>query len=335
MENKTVYSASAPLHAPSVPISVIVPIYNAEPFLDDCIRSLLEQTFRDFELLLINDGSTDASLSICQKWQRSDPRIQILDQPNRGVAAARNRALDRAAGTFLAFVDADDWVEPDYLTVLYGTIGDTQLAVCGVEEAAPVTLVDETIPVARLRQTPSLYAKNPYLCYSVNKLYRADILARFSLRMPEQMHRGEDVTFVERYLEHCETICATSQVLYHYRHNQNSVTHTFCATICEDESFLMSLQYNFFHETPLTPEQEEAFAVWEHGKTMAVLRNIVSSAPSAAVRRDYLARMLQTPHAKHALENPPASLGPRSKLYAPLARSHAYGLLGRAIQILG
>ena len=96
-------------------ISVIVPVYNVEQYLPRCIDSILAQTFTDFELLLIDDGSKDKSGAICDAYARKDPRIRVFHKPNGGVSSARNMGLDNAKGEWIAFVDSDDWVNEDFL----------------------------------------------------------------------------------------------------------------------------------------------------------------------------------------------------------------------------
>lgn len=103
----------------SLPVSVIVPVYNAGGFLKKCIDSILAQTFRDFELILIDDGSTDDSSSLCDEYALSDARIKVIHQLNAGQSAARNRAIELASGDYLAFIDADDYVSADYLEYLF------------------------------------------------------------------------------------------------------------------------------------------------------------------------------------------------------------------------
>lgn len=100
-------------------ISVIVPIYKAEKTLSKCISSILEQSLPDFELLLIDDGSPDASSNICEDWADRDERIRVFHQQNAGVSAARNKGLVEATGEYVCFVDSDDWVKTDYLKDLY------------------------------------------------------------------------------------------------------------------------------------------------------------------------------------------------------------------------
>ena len=100
-------------------VSVLIPVYNAEKFLPACLRSLQEQTFTDFEVLCINDGSKDQSQKILEQFAAGNARFRFINQPNAGVGATRNRLLQEAYGTFIAFVDADDWVAPTYLEDLY------------------------------------------------------------------------------------------------------------------------------------------------------------------------------------------------------------------------
>ncbi len=112
-----------PAEAPEV--SVILPVFNVEGYLDQCLESLRRQTFTDFEILMINDGSTDGSDSLCEKWAEKDSRIRYIRQENRGVSPSRNRGVALARGKYLAFIDPDDWVEPDYLETLHTRLEET------------------------------------------------------------------------------------------------------------------------------------------------------------------------------------------------------------------
>lgn len=104
---------------PSIKVSVVIPIYNQEHYLRACLDSLLEQTFTSFEVLAVNDGSTDASAAIVQEYERRDPRFHLIDKPNGGVSAARNTGIAHACGQWIGFIDPDDYVAVDYLQVLY------------------------------------------------------------------------------------------------------------------------------------------------------------------------------------------------------------------------
>lgn len=107
------------MHSATPEISIIVPVYNAGRYLHECVESIIAQTFTDWELLLVDDGSTDGSHAICDDYAVSDSRIRAIHQPNGGVSAARNSGLDKASGQRIAFIDADDRVEPNYLEALH------------------------------------------------------------------------------------------------------------------------------------------------------------------------------------------------------------------------
>ena len=112
-------------------ISVIVPVYKVEPYLHECVDSILAQTFTDFELILVDDGSSDNCGKICDEYAAKDSRIRVIHQENRGVSAARNAALDAAKGEFIAFIDSDDVVNVYYLEVLLsGMDEDTDIVAC-------------------------------------------------------------------------------------------------------------------------------------------------------------------------------------------------------------
>ncbi|HEA1626983.1 TPA: glycosyltransferase family 2 protein, partial [Escherichia coli] len=113
-------------------ISVILPIYNIkEEYLENCIQSVCRQTLDDIEIILVNDGSTNNCLEVCTKFSHTDNRIIVIDQPNSGVSVARNSGLAIARGEWIAFVDPDDWLEPDYLSSLYNNISsNTEIVIC-------------------------------------------------------------------------------------------------------------------------------------------------------------------------------------------------------------
>ena len=111
--------------------SIIIPIYNAEPYLRRCIDSVLAQTVKDFEIILIDDGSTDRSITIANTYAKADTRIVLLQQNHAGQSAARNNGLRHAQGDFIAFVDADDWIEPDWLETHLNAIHDVDYVQSG------------------------------------------------------------------------------------------------------------------------------------------------------------------------------------------------------------
>ena len=117
-------------------LSVIVPVYKVEKYLSKCIDSILAQTFTDFELILIDDGSPDRCGEICDEYAAKDSRIIVIHQQNKGVSAARNAGLEIAKGKYIGFVDSDDWIEPEMYQILIATANETasELVICGSKQ---------------------------------------------------------------------------------------------------------------------------------------------------------------------------------------------------------
>lgn len=181
-------------------VSVIVPAYNVEDYLPRCLDSLLAQTFRDFELILVDDGSTDTTGAICDRYRETDARVRVLHQANAGVSAARNRALEIASGEFYVFMDADDTVDPTYLERLYTGMQDSGADIVSVNwlDSNGRNAYD-----AALAGTDSgcLYTKEELgdinlLCSCCGRMFRRASLVQ--PRFDEDLFYGEDTLFSVR-----------------------------------------------------------------------------------------------------------------------------------------
>ncbi len=206
-------------------ISIIIPVYNTAPWLKGCLDSVAAQDMAGWECLLVDDGSTDGSGTMCDRRAATDPRFRVLHTPNRGVSAARNTGIDHARGSLLAFVDSDDQIAPGYLSTLLRALGRSgaDLAVCGLVRVGPKGKVvveprrgcftldgSGADHFTELNRTHLLYP--PY-----SKLYRADIVRAHNVRFPEGTHFGEDLVFNFRYLEHVHAIATVQAHGYRYR----------------------------------------------------------------------------------------------------------------------
>ena len=168
-------------------ISVIVPVYNVQDYVSRCIKSILEQSFKNFEVILVNDGSTDNSLKICQEYENKDKRVKLLSQPNQGLSAARNTGLEIADGYFICFVDSDDFIEKDYLKLLLENIKstDSDISMCEYfltdEKGEKISIEKfnepEGIAILSGKETFKYFYKGNYAPNVVawNKLYKASI----------------------------------------------------------------------------------------------------------------------------------------------------------------
>lgn len=125
-------------------ISIIIPVYNAERYLENCLNSVINQTYSKLEIILVNDGSTDNSVEICEKYEKKDNRIKVFNQQNKGGAAARNFGILNSKGKFISFIDSDDWVDNRYIEILYNNIVNLKadLSVCGYQEVSNKSDID-------------------------------------------------------------------------------------------------------------------------------------------------------------------------------------------------
>ena len=210
-------------------VSVVVPVYRVEAYLDHCIQSIAEQTYHNLEILLVDEGSPDRSGEICDRWAEKDRRIRVFHTENAGAGAARNTALDAASGDFIAFVDSDDYLHPNMLSHLYSLMGDgvdiaeceigiteaddfsmddgagAEILVCGTEEALRLHIQD-----AVFRQTPP------------NKLYRRECIG--GIRFPEG-NLIDDEFFTYKVLGNARKLAHSSACMYAYRQQSGSAMH--------------------------------------------------------------------------------------------------------------
>ena len=196
-------------------VSIIIPIYNTSERLSGCLDSVLNQTHRNLEIILVDDGSTDDSPAIIQTYAQKDSRIKVITQKNQGQSAARNRGLKQATGDFISFLDSDDAVKPNFIQKLlapYLKNPQTILTVCGITRKFLKTGQTERLYLSPSRPPQKSDTRKSYilrllttdgrLYSSVNKLYRADIAQK--LKFDESLNFAEDTKFVLDYLQHAD-----------------------------------------------------------------------------------------------------------------------------------
>lgn len=211
-------------------ISIIVPIYNAEAFLERCLSSIQQQHFGDFEVLMIDDGSTDRSGAIAGEFAAQDSRFHLISQENLGVSAARNAGLERAQGVWLLFVDSDDEVLPDYAASLLEAAGESRLVVCDYlqkdwetgEEMAhftvPAGAYSKKAYILRMARCPGAH----YVGVLWNKLYARRLVEERQLRFVTDLSLGEDFLFNMDYLSAVDEVCCLEGQPYVYCWKQPS-----------------------------------------------------------------------------------------------------------------
>ena len=207
-------------------ISVIVPVYKVATYLHQCIDSILGQTYRDLEILLIDDGSPDNCGEICEEYAKIDMRIRVFHTENKGVSAARNLGLQEAKGDYIGFVDSDDWIEPDMYEILLRQIKDTgtSISVCGVWNEYLVKKYEKRYNDTVYHGKDAVMEVVCNLCnYVWNKLFRKDIWT--GIRFPENCSY-EDVATLYKVVLRSDSLSCIQAPLYHYRMREKSIIHT-------------------------------------------------------------------------------------------------------------
>lgn len=211
-------------------VSIVVPVYKTAVYLPDCVESILAQSFADFELLLIDDGSPDESGAICDGYARQDSRVHAIHKENGGVSSARNLGIELAKGKYIVFVDSDDHIAPHYLQDLINAAGDNSdgktLVISDYQpfsDSGPekrefpkpfaVDLVPGGMDARQFRDLIFGFIIFPPYC----KLYRRDVILELGLRFNTSIRTAEDFDFNRRYLDGIDKVCYISSVQYNYR----------------------------------------------------------------------------------------------------------------------
>ena len=213
-------------------VSIIVPVYNAEQYLRRCVDSILNQEYTDFELFLVNDGSTDSSGDICEEYGNKDTRVIVIQKENTGVSDSRNLALDRARGKYLQFLDSDDWITPDatrlfvraaeeygcdmVISDFYRVVGERLSPKGDIEEEGVLTREEFA---AHMMENPADF----YYGVLWNKLYRRDIVEEHNLRMDTDISWCEDFMFNLEYIRYAKVFYALHAPIYYYVKRKGSL----------------------------------------------------------------------------------------------------------------
>lgn len=223
-------------------ISVIVPVYNCEKYLKECIDSIVGQTYRNLEIILVDDGSVDSSGIICDEYAQRDNRIKVIHKKNGGQQDARSAGIAISSGSFIGFVDSDDWIDPDMYEYLYKNIGTSDLVTSGLWRydisGAKTKLIDAL--------EAGIYdGQSKYFCENLiisaedtgsgmvggilnnvyNKLFKASIVKKCYPQVNVNIKNGEDLLFTITYILKCKKIIITHESFYHYRYDSSSMSH--------------------------------------------------------------------------------------------------------------
>lgn len=224
-------------------VSVIVPVYNVSDYVGHCIESVVNQTYENIEIIVINDGSTDDSLSVCRTWEAKDSRVMVIDQENQGVSVARNAGLAACTGEWICFVDGDDWMETDAIERMLDCASDD----------TDILITDYYVNAVSKEWTESFFSledhdfskdehieliKNCFIKTSFTnwsavtmvgvpwaKIFRADVIKKNNINYDKNLRKMQDALFCSEAFENCGNVFFRKIPTYHYRQNNVSITH--------------------------------------------------------------------------------------------------------------
>ena len=234
-------------------ISIVVPVYNMERYLERCLNSIMQQTYTNIEIILVNDGSKDNSLQICLEYQKKDARIKIIDKQNEGVSVARNVGMDAATGKYIGFVDPDDWIEPEMYKSMHDTIkiNKCDIVFCNYSKDTKISnsprlfktkkdvlyksdIIDEFI--SNMIGIEDILPKYYNIMGCIWRcLYRKDFIVKHNLKFIPGITIMEDLIFTVEALINCDKICIDRGVWYHYMQNKTSSLHTYIENMWSDQ----------------------------------------------------------------------------------------------------
>ena len=206
-------------------VSIIIPAYNVDKYLEECVRSLLYQTYTNYEVIIIDDGSTDNTYDIGKRLTIESAKVKLFHQENQGVSIARNIGMQKANGEFVVFVDADDIAAPQYIETLVACVKKSDMGMVGFtsereEIATKVSMNTEDICASDMME--SILCGTNYDGYLWNKIFQRKIIENNNLKFQKNIVVWEDLLFVLQYLKNCNKVTLASEKLYYYRYREGS-----------------------------------------------------------------------------------------------------------------
>lgn len=236
-------------------ISIIVPIYNIEQYLTQCIESIMNQTYQDLDIVLVDDGSTDSSPMICDEFAKKDSRIRVIHKKNEGLVRARKTGIQAAYGEYIAYVDGDDWIELDMISTLYNLMieQNVDVVMCGMfEDTGDVCKeVNQDFHEGRYDKTaliqeiyPSMIVGEDFFDWKIlpavwNKIYKKEIVIPYQMQVDDGLRMGEDAACIYPLLLNVESIYIMNKCKYHYRQTPNTMVKCIQSYDKEREQFAL------------------------------------------------------------------------------------------------
>lgn len=244
-------------------VSIVLPAYNVESYIDYCVNSVLAQVFQDFELIIVDDGSSDSTPSIIDSLQTKDIRIKVIHKSNGGVSSARNAGIRIAKGNYITFIDGDDYWAEDFLSYMVNMAISTEAdmcmsTVCYLSENEKQTLCERKRVLTAEEGTALLLSPKVFVgCW--NKVYNRKVLDEYKIFFDENLFYGEGLNFITTFSQHANKIAVGNRKVYYYRRdNIDSATTSFSIQrIYNGIESLNRIERNLFIKTPIVKEALE------------------------------------------------------------------------------
>ena len=207
-------------------VSIIIPLYNVEKYIAKCLESVSAQSYSNYEVIIVDDGSTDSSASIAKEYVERDSRFNIITQKNTGVSTARNTGLERASGDYVVFIDADDFIAPDYLDYMLGLCCQSGSDFCLSKNAFTQTgekqIEKDEIAILSPEQAVALLLSPRVIVGCWNKIYRRSFLVLNAISFSTNLFYGEGLSFITRVADRSNSVCVGLRKVYYYRRNNEA-----------------------------------------------------------------------------------------------------------------
>lgn len=235
-------------------VSIIIPCYNVEKHIEKCVQSVLNQTFADFELLLLDDGSTDQTLDIIKKCEKRDPRIKVFTHANRGVSYTRNKGIELAAADYIMFIDGDDWIESDMINLLIDPKSSAEvLSVCGMVNERNGEEIENSVFSNIIKKKKLVFDQNELMTLFPSsilsspccKFYNKKILTNNDIIFDESISYQEDLKFNLEYIQNIKLVKIIPEFKYHYVEHETSSSSRFHKNLSKSVNTIAKLLLTF------------------------------------------------------------------------------------------
>lgn len=294
-------------------ISIVVPVYNVEKYLDECIDSLIKQTYTSIEIILVDDGSKDKSSIICDKWKEKDTRINVIHKNNGGLSDARNKGIEKSTGKYITFIDSDDTVSSDFIEYLYNLIKKygTRISICShtiigkTGKELPETIEKKEFNMTKLEALDRLLCENGFSVSSCGKLYEKSLFDNISFPKGKLC---EDNGVTYKLIDQCDNIAYGPEGKYYYYKRENSImTSKFNIKKLD----LIELVDSMANDLKKYPELKQSIEKKQIVSRFSILRQIVFSDYYDSEYTDEIIKYLKL-NKKSALKND--KIGKRERL---------------------